>query len=101
MLVNPISFRLSRSIYWSSTWNIFNNENYKYLFYSDLVFFEFFIFFFRKVLKISQLDIYLSHIRLLRKWDKIIINLYYHGSYEKYFNDLTFLYKEKKKKIKK
>ena len=82
MLVNPISFRLSISTFWNSTWNIYNKVNYKYLFYSDLVFFEYFMFFFRKTLQGSSRDAYISHLRLYRIQDKIILNIYYHSSEE-------------------
>lgn len=109
MLVNPVSFRLSVSVFWNSTWNLYRKGNYKYLFYSDLVFFEFFMFFFRKTLGGSFFDYYSSHIRLYRLNDKIIVNLYYHmAKDEYYFDDIDLLYKninilntsKKKKRLK-
>ena len=100
MLVNPISFRLSVSFFWNSTWSLYKNNNYKYLFSSDLVFFEFFMFFFRKTLDFRTLDYYPSHIRLYRLYDKIIINLYYHMSKEeRYFDEIDLLYKGYRKKV--
>ncbi len=100
MLVNPISFRLSISIFWNSTWSLYKNYNYKYLFYSDLVFFEFFMFFFKKTINFKLLDFYPSHIRLYRLYDKIIVNLYYHIAKEEYYYDeIDLIYKDLHKKI--
>ena len=100
MLVNPISFRLSISIFWNSTWSLYKNYNYKYLFYSDLVFFEFFMFFFKKTMNFKLLDFYPSHIRLYRLCDKIIVNLYYHIAKEEYyFDEIDLIYKDLYKKV--
>ena len=100
MLVNPISFRLSSSIFWNSTWSLYKNYNYKYLFYSDLVFFEFFMFFFKKTINLKILDIYPSHIRLYRLNNKVIVNLYYHIAKEAYyFDEIDLIYKKSHKKI--
>ena len=100
MLINPISFRLSTSIFWNSTWSTYKNYNYKYLFYSDLVFFEFFMFFFKKTLSLKFLDFYPSHIRLYRLNDKIIVNLYYHIAKEEYyFDEIDVIYKKLHKKM--
>jgi len=44
MLVNPIGFRLSVSIFWKATWSLYKYDDYKYLFYSDLIFFQYFFF---------------------------------------------------------
>lgn len=100
MLVNPISFRLSVSFFWNSTWSLYKNNNYKYLFSSDLVFFEFFMFFFRKTIDFRALDYYPSHIRLYRLQDKIIINLYYHMSKEEYyFDEIDLIYKGSSKRV--
>jgi len=100
MLVNPVSFRLSISIFWNSTWSLYKNYNYKYLFYSDLVFFEFFMFFFKKTMNFKFLDFYPSHIRLYRLYDKIIVNLYYHIAKEEYyFDEIDLIYKNLYKKI--
>lgn len=99
MLINPINFRLSISIFWNSTWSFYKNSNYKYLFYSDLIFFEFFMFFFRKILNLKSIDYYPSHLRLYRLNDKIIINLYYHVSKEEYFlNKIDFFHQNLQKK---
>ena len=99
MLINPINFRLSISIFWNSTWSLYKNSNYKYLFYSDLIFFEFFMFFFRKILNLKSIDYYPSHLRLYRLNDKIIINLYYHVSKEEYFlNKIDFFQTDLQKK---
>jgi hypothetical protein len=87
MLINPVNFRLSISLFWNSTWSFYQNNNYKYLFYSDLIFFEFFMFFFKKIINLKSLDYYPSHIRLYRLNNKIIINLYYHLSKEDYYSD--------------
>jgi len=99
MLINPINFRLSISLFWNSTWSLYKNNIYKYLFYSDLVFFEFFMFFFRKIINLKSLDYYPSHIRLYRLNSKIIINLYYHTSKEDYYDekiDLAYANLQKK-----
>ena len=82
MLVNPISFRLSVSIFWKFTWSLYKYNNYKYLFYSDLIFFEYFLFFFKKLLKSKKSDYYISHIRLYRITNKLIINIYYYNPSE-------------------
>ena len=87
MLVNPINFRLSTSIFWNSTWSLYKNGNYKYLFYSDLVFFEFFMFFFKKTLIKGHFDNYATHLRLYRVEGKIILNLYYHTVKEEWYQD--------------
>lgn len=98
MLINPINFRLSISLFWNSTWSLYKNSNYKYLFYSDLIFFEFFMFFFRKIINLKSLDYYPSHIRLYRLNNKIIINLYYHISKEDYYYDkINLVYKNLQK----
>ena len=100
MLVNPISFRLSVSFFWNSTWSLYKNNNYKYLFSSDLVFFEFFMFFFRKTIELRSLDYYPSHIRLYRLHDKVIINLYYHMSKDEYyFDEIDLVYKGSQKRV--
>ena len=100
MLINPVSFRLSISIFWNSTWSIYKNYNYKYLFYSDLVFFEFFMFFFKKTLNLRFLDFYPSHIRLYRLNNKTIVNLYYHIAKEEYyFDEIDWIYKDFIKKM--
>ena len=100
MLVNPVSFRLSVSFFWNSTWSLYKNNNYKYLFSSDLVFFEFFMFFFRKTIELRSLDYYPSHIRLYRLNDKVIINLYYHMSKDEYyFDEIDLIYKGTQKRV--
>lgn len=101
MLVNPVNFRLSHSIFWNSTWSLYKKNNYKYLFYSDLIFFEFFMFFFKKIINLKSLDYYPSHIRLYRFHDKIIVNLYYHiAKEENYFDSIDWFNKQLKKKKK-
>ena len=100
MLVNPINFRLSASIFWNSTWSLYKNGNYKYLFYSDLVFFEFFMFFFKKTLIKGHFDNYATHLRLYRVEGKIILNLYYHTIKEEWYQDeLDILLKGTKKPL--
>jgi hypothetical protein len=100
MLVNPISFRLSVSFFWNSTWSLYKNNNYKYLFSSDLVFFEFFMFFFRKTMNFRSLDYYPSHLRLYRLQDKTIVNLYYHMSKsEHFFDEIDLIYKGSQKRV--
>jgi hypothetical protein len=101
MLVNPVGFRLSTSIFWKFTWSLYKYDSYKYLFYSDLIFFQYFLFFFRKLLKSKKTDYYISHLRLYRIKKNIIINLFYYNPSEeiiyKYFKNHFF--KRKKKKI--
>jgi len=98
MLVNPISFRLGICLFWGSTWTIYNIKNltYKYLFYSDLIFFEFFMFFFKKVIESNFWDFYCSHIKLYRNVNNLIINLYIHISKEIFFNFINIFCVEKK-----
>lgn len=105
MLVNPISYRLSVSIFWKTTWSLYKYNNYKYLFHWDLIFFEYLSFFLKKIhLSKKDSDFYISHIRFYRMKKKIVINFYYYfpKGYWMYkqLNNVILNKKKNKKKVK-
>lgn len=91
MLVNPVSFRLSISTFWRSVWTVYQIKNYKYLLFSDLIFFEYFNWFCKKFFTNIVGSCLISHIRFYKIKNKIIINIfYYHSDFDNLLKQLNY-----------
>jgi hypothetical protein len=93
-LVNPISFRIGITRFWSSTWSLSNiNLKYKYLIKSEWNIHLFLMRFFSKDFLIKIGLIY-SHFLFIRTSNKFICNIFYWDGYmlQNYKDDLNELF---------
>lgn len=88
-LINPVSLRLGKTIFWQFSWSSFLKKNFKYLVLQDLQF----ILFLEWILRLNlffSLRLVFSHFRLFRLEKKLIFFFY--------FIDLDWSLTEKKEK---
>ncbi len=78
-LVNPVSLRLSVNSFWNSTWSLVNSFNYANLFKKDYTLFQFLNWFIKKS-KFGKFNIIISHYKVYRVSNRLIVNLYYYNA---------------------
>lgn len=78
-LVNPISFRLGVTSFWSSNWVLLNNFNYINVFKKDYLLFDYFYWWFNNSEVWTNNFLY-SNYKIYRIYKKIIINIYYYDA---------------------
>jgi len=77
-LVNPVSFRLSYNCYWNNTWALSQNVNYSYINMLDYCLLKYLRFMWDK-LKWYRRGLILYKFKLLRIFDKVIVNFIYNS----------------------
>jgi hypothetical protein len=84
-IVNPISYRLSRSKFWLSSWNNISKKNYKILIFEDHNLIRIFNWF-REFNMWKKFNITITNINFLKFYNKLVINInmglldYYYSS---------------------
>lgn len=105
-IINPVSFRLSKSTFWISSWNNITKKNYKMFIFEDQHLKKV-INWFRRFYIWKIFNIYISDINIIRNNNKLVVNLnmgifdyYYtnrkHKIYPNYLKRLYTDYKIKK-----
>lgn len=91
-IINPVSVRLGKTIFWEFSWSFYQKKNYKYLLIQDLAISNFLIWFFN-LKKIEKIGYILSNFKLYKNFKKISIFLYL------YNKKRSFQFIDKKKKL--
>ena len=96
-LVNPITYRLSKSKYWISSWNNITKKNYKLFFLEDYNIIKFYNWI-KVIINWNKLNLEILPLNIIKTYKMMIINLNLLNDDNKFLiNDI----KSKKYKLKK